>query len=136
MKRKSDAGRIIHKTAADIRPPTNAELARLRSAMNARIDTSDIPPRQIPPRYPLVRSANARIPRKPPSVIRDAILEELGRRGMSRYELWRRARRYCSTLPNSAVYEFLLGQRAISVAYCDAMLKALDLGVKSLRKSA
>jgi hypothetical protein len=54
---------------------------------------------------------------------------------MTRYELWKRAKKHCRTLPDSAVYEFLLGQRAIGVDYCEALLKALDLEVRRARKS-
>ncbi|MGH7179560.1 MAG: hypothetical protein ACREJC_19450, partial [Tepidisphaeraceae bacterium] len=127
------------RTSAGTHPKSDhrrRELGRLRAAMNGAIDTSDVPAQRIPGRYPLVRDSRGRIPRKPPSVIRDAILNELAGRGMSRYQLWKLARRYCPTLPNSAVYELLLGTRAISVVYCEALLRALGLGVAPLRKSA
>jgi hypothetical protein len=137
MKLKSNEGRIVRKTADEIMASrSEADLARLRAAMNGPIDTSDIPEQKWPPRYPLVRDAKGRIPRKPPSQIRDAILAELGRRKMTRYELWKRARKHCRTLPDSAVYEFLLGQRAIGVDYCEALLKALNLGITRMRRSA
>jgi hypothetical protein len=136
MKLKSHKDRIVRMTADEIRPPTARELARLRAAMNGPIDTSDIPEQKIPGRYPLIRDAQGRIPKKPPSAIRDAILHQLGRRKMTRYELWKRAHEHCPTLPNSAVYEFLLGQRAISVDYCEALLKALDLTITPRRRSA
>jgi hypothetical protein len=136
MKLKSTNDNIVRKTAADIKRPTRGELARLRKAMRSPIDTSDIPERTGIERYPLVRDPHGRIPRKPPSLIRDAILAELGRRKLTRYALWKLARRHCSTLPNSAVYEFLLGRRAISIDYCEALFRALDLGVEPLRKSA
>jgi len=75
------------------------------------------------------RDSSGRLPRKTVSPIREAVLNELGRRDITRYQL-------CKTLPESAVYEFLRGQRAISVDYCEALLKALDLGVRPLRTSA
>jgi hypothetical protein len=136
MKPRLKKSRIVRRTAADIKPPTPKELARLRRAMNGPIDTSDIPEQVLPGRYPVIRDDRGRIPTKPRSLIREAILGELGRRKMTRYELWKRARQHCSTLPNSAVYEFLLGRRAISIDYCEAMLKALNLGVTCLRRSA
>jgi hypothetical protein len=82
------------------------------------------------------RNKAGQLPHKPPSPIRDALLNELGRREMTRYQLWKRAREHCKTLSESAVYEFLRGQRAISIHYCEAMLKAMDMGVKPLRTSA
>jgi hypothetical protein len=82
------------------------------------------------------RDVAGRLPPKLPSPIRDALLSELGRRDMTRYQLWKLARQHCGTLSESAVYEFLRGQRSISVSYCEAMLKALDLGVMPLRTSA
>src|SRR5205085_6555837 len=97
------------------------DLARLARAM-ARADADD---EGLPPKSRRVkRDALGRLPRKPPSPIRDALLHELGRRGITRYQLWKLAREHCAVLPESAVYEFLRGQRAINVNYCDAMLKA------------
>jgi hypothetical protein len=137
MRLKSRSGTIIRKTADEIMAGrTPADIERLRAAMNGPIDTSEIPERLGPARYPLIRDAKGNIPKKPPSAIRDAILRELGRRKMTRYELWKRAKKHCRTLPDSAVYEFLLGQRAIGVDYCEALLKALDLEVRRARKSA
>jgi hypothetical protein len=136
MSAKLKDAKIVRKTIADISAPSAPDLARLRKAMAGPVDTSEIAARQIPPQYPLVRDARGQVPKKRPNLIRDAILAELGRRKMTRYELWKRANQHCARLPNSAVYEFLLGRRAISVDYCDAMLRALGLGVAPLRESA
>jgi hypothetical protein len=136
MKLKSRDDLIVRKTLADIKPPTPRELAELRRAMNGPIDTSEIPERTLPVRHPVVRAGDGRIAGKPPSAIREAILHELGRRKMTRYALWKRARAFCPTLPDSAVYEFLLGRRMIGVVYCEALFEALGLGVRRVRKSA
>jgi hypothetical protein len=48
---------------------------------------------------------------------------------MSRRQLWREARKYCATLPESAVYEFLAGTRQIGLAYIEALLEAMNLKV-------
>jgi hypothetical protein len=48
---------------------------------------------------------------------------------ISRNDLWKAARKKCPSLPESAVYEFLRGQRQIGVAYIDALLLALGLVV-------
>ena len=136
MKAKSKEDKIIRKTLADIKAPSPKELARVRKAMANSVDTAEIPSQIFPARYPLIRDSLGRIPKKPRSAIRDAILAELGRRNMTRYQLWKLANEHCPKLPNSAVYEFLLGKRAISVDYCEALLNALDLGIARLRQSA
>src|SRR5512135_2617295 len=90
---------------------TEGGLARLRSAMEGEIDTAEIPEAKGAPSR-VRRDASGRIEtRKRPSLIREAILKELGRRQMTRYELWKAAREHCATLPQSAVHEYLRGQR-------------------------
>jgi hypothetical protein len=49
---------------------------------------------------------------------------------MTRYQLWKRAREVCDTLPESAVYEFLRGDREIGVRYIEALLAAAGLTVQ------
>jgi hypothetical protein len=61
--------------------------------------------------------------------IRQAVVREMNRREWTSYALWKRARRTCPTLPQSAVYEFLAGLRAIGLEYVEAILAALDLQV-------
>lgn len=82
----------------------------------------------------LPRDANGRIIKSPPSRIRSAILQQLGRRQMTRYELWKIARRNCPTLTQSAVYEFLRGFRQLGLGYIEALLLALDLDVTAMRR--
>src|SRR5688572_27612638 len=59
--------------------------------------------------------------------IRLAVMQEMNRRAWTSYELWKRARRACRTLPQSAIYEFISGTRAIGLEYVEAILNALDL---------
>ena len=131
MPSKSSGG-IVRKTADQLPPTTPADLNRLRRAMErseARIDHDKGP--KLGSR-PIRRDANGRIVKLPPSRIRSAILDELGRREMTRYKLWRIARQNCPTLPQSAVYEFLRGFRQIGLGYVEALLVALDLNVVAM----
>src|SRR5688572_28272587 len=122
--------RVVRKSAGAIPPSTPRDLERLRRLMESEIDTSDIPERQ--PR----RAARARrTPQGKPvppfdSAIRDAIRRELGRRQVTRVGLCKRARVHCPTLPASAVYEFLRGERQIGLEYVEALLAAVDLEVR------
>ena len=105
MPSKSSGG-IVRKTADQLPPTTPADLDRLRRAMersDARIDRDKGP--KLGSR-PIRRDANGHIVKPPPSRIRSAILDELGRREITRYKLWRIVRENCPTLPQSAVYEF------------------------------
>ncbi len=60
MPRKSPAGKMVRKSAGDILPATEADLDRLRAAMQGKIDTSDIAERQSFQR--LRRDAGGRLP--------------------------------------------------------------------------
>jgi len=104
--------------------------------MERDIDTSDIPERR-PGRVMRARRSPDGRPIVPPrSAIRDAILRELGRRQITRYELWKRARVYGPTLSESAVYEFLRGERQIGLEYVEALLAAVGLKVRRRDKPA
>ena len=46
---------------------------------------------------------------------------------MTRYRLWKAAQAICPKLPQSAVYEFLRGQRDIGVQYAEALTRAAGL---------
>jgi hypothetical protein len=97
--------------------------------MAGPVDTSELPEHssraaRVPP---VRRTAAAPAPR---SAIRDAILAALGRREITRYALWKAARRHCATIPESAVYEFLRGTRQIELPYIEALLRAVDLVVR------
>ena len=128
MSSKSNGG-IVRKTDDALPATTRADLDRLRNAM-ARSDsetTTGEGPK--PGSNPLRRDADGRIIKPSPSRIRTAILEELGKRRMTRYKLWKAAREHCPTLTQSAVYEFLRGFRQLGLSYVEAMLAALNLDV-------
>jgi hypothetical protein len=83
----------------------------------------------LDPSKRLQRDSSGRIPPKPKSLIRDAVLEELGRRHITRYQLWQLAHQHCAGLSQSAVYEFLRGQRQLGLEYVEALLSALNLSI-------
>jgi hypothetical protein len=118
---------MIRKAADDLSPPSQADLRRLRQAMEGPIDLSDIP--ESPPGRRKKRTLNSK---DRPSIIRHAILVEMRRRGMTRYQLWKAAQPHCGTLSESAVYEFLRGQRQIGLAYVEAMMVAMSLQITAL----
>ena len=62
--------------------------------------------------------------------IRGAIIREMQQQGLTRYQLWKKARILCPKLPSSAVYEYLDGRRQAGGVYIEAMLNALGLEVK------
>ena len=137
MPSRSAAGKLVRRSAAEIPAPTAADLSRLRAGRDGPVDTSDIPEAKGPVRR-VQRDAEGRLPQGQESPIRRAILAELERRQMTRYQLWREARAYCATLPQSAVYEYLRGQRAIGLPYAEALLQGLGLVVgppKTSRRS-
>jgi hypothetical protein len=142
MKRKPPAAkpkrrpRMVRKSESEIASPTARDLERLRGAMQRDIDTSDIPELQ-PGRAARARRTAAGKPIVPPeSAIRDAIRRELDRRQITRYELWKRAHAHCPTLPESAVYEFLRGERQIGLEYVEALLTAANLEVRRRDETA
>ena len=100
-----------------------SELRRLADRSDGQVDTSDIPP-QDPADGRWVRGGH-RV-----GGIRGAIILEMQHRGLTRYQLWKLAKEHCSTLPNSAVYEYLDGRRQVGGSYIEAMLEALGLEVR------
>jgi hypothetical protein len=100
-----------------------AELKRLAQRPDGEVDTSDIR-EQDPAGGRWVRGGH-RV-----GGIRGAIILEMGRRRLTRYQLWKLARAHCPTLPNSAVYEYLDGRRQVGGDYIEAMLGALHLEVR------
>src|SRR6185437_10040194 len=96
----------VTRTAAEIPAATPADLARLRATMRSPVDASEIPEHTTAPEvFKLDAPGNGGI--------RAAVLAEIGRQGLSRYRLWKAARVHSKTLPESAVYEFLRGERSI-----------------------
>jgi hypothetical protein len=128
MPKRSATGKLVRRSVKDIPAPTAEDLSRLRAGMDGPIDTSDIPEAKGPFRR-IERDATGRLPQRRDSPIRRAILAELERRQMTRYQLWKEARAFCGTLPQSAVYEYLRGRREIGLPYAEALLQALGLGV-------
>jgi hypothetical protein len=128
MNRKSREQHTVRKSARRIHRSTPAELTRLARQMVEPVDTSDLPERAGPCNR-VARDAKGRIVKPQESPLRAAILAEMERRGISGHRLWKEARAYCDTIPESAVYEFLSGKRQIGLAYLDAMLEAMDLTV-------
>jgi hypothetical protein len=100
-----------------------AELKRLAQRPDREMDTSDIPEQD---------QADGRWVRGGHRVggVRGAIILEMGRRRLTRYQLWKLARARCPTLPNSAVYEYLDGRRQVGGDYIEALLGALHLEVR------
>lgn len=129
MSRKSLKQHTVRKSAKKIRRSSPSELARLADKIDEPVDTSDLPER-VGPCERVVRDAQGRIVRPRESPLRAAILEEVKRRGISGHRLWKEARAFCDTIPESAVYEFLSGKRQLGLAYLDAILEALDLTVQ------
>ena len=121
---------LVRRSAAKIPDSTLEELARLETAMARRIDTSDIPEtKKLGPR--LKRDASGRLQKRPLSPIRKAILSALGHRQMTRYRLWQKAKAQCPTLSQSAVYEYLRGERDIGVTYVEALMAASGVKVSA-----
>jgi hypothetical protein len=137
MSRKSKPD-FVRKTVGELPSASPSDLRRLRRAMKSHrgraLDEGLPQPGQWLRPRPSGRTAS-----KPPSMLREAILSELGRRQMTRYQLFKAARKHCATISESAVYEFLRGQRQVSAEYVDAMLLAAGLSItpaRPARKSA
>jgi hypothetical protein len=132
MSTNSTPGDFVRRQASDRLRATPEDLARLRAGAQGPIDTSDIP-ESTGPINRVVRDPDGRLPQPIPSLrespIRRAILDQLERRQMTRYQLWQTAKEYCPSLPSSAVYEYLRGQREIGTPYAEALMKAVGLVV-------
>lgn len=118
--------KVVRRTARTLPTQTDrrmAELRRLVDRADSEIGASDVPV-QDPSDGRWVRGGH-RV-----GGIRGAIILEMGRRGLTRYQLWKLAREHCPTLPNSAVYEYLDGRRQVGGSYIEAMLEALSLVIR------
>jgi hypothetical protein len=126
---------LVNKSADEVPRATHNDLNRLRRAM-ARSDSQVRSKRKngsSPIFLPIRRDDNGHIIKNPPSQIRSAILGELDRRQMTRYQLWKLASEICPTLTQSAVYEFLRGFRQLGLEYIESLLAALKLRVITTR---
>jgi hypothetical protein len=107
---------------------TARDLNRLRQSVRRPVRTDDIP--EVTGTEAMVsRDAAGNLPRRKVGPVRRAILESLDHHGMTRYELWKKARAHCRTLSRSAVYEYLRGARDIGVEYAEALMMAADLEI-------
>jgi hypothetical protein len=127
MRKKLATSKIVRKRLGDIPPTTAADLARLRDAMKCPIDTSEIPERKGALQR-LRRDSTGKLPARK-SAIRDAIIRELEHFNMTPYRLWKEAKTHCPTLSQSAVHEFIKGQRQLELPYAEALMAAVGLGV-------
>jgi hypothetical protein len=130
MPKKSRGDKLIRKTASELEPATAADIARLREAMKRPIDTSEIPENRGG-FHRLKRDEQGRLPERK-SMIREAIKRELELRKMTPYRLWKEAKSHCPTLSQSAVHEFIKGERQLELPYAEALLTAVNLGVTRL----
>jgi hypothetical protein len=135
MPRRSAATDLVRRKAGETPKATPEHLAHLLEAMDGPIDPSEAPEVTGPLRR-VRRDEAGRLVRSPLSPIRRAILGELGRRGMTRYQLWKAARVFCPTLNASAVYEYLRGQRDIGVSYVEALMRAVGVRVTGRKTRA
>jgi hypothetical protein len=127
--------KVVRIGAAEISDPTPGDLARLRKAMARARPTPDAPEvEKIGPRPR--RDADGNLVKRPLSPIRKAILTALGRRQMTRYQLWQKAHAHHPTLSQSAVYEYLRGERDIGVTSAEALMAAAGVRVGPGKPSA
>ena len=124
MPKKSVASRVSRKSAEEIPRATKADLDRLRAAMKADIDTSDILERKRFHR--LKRGENCKLPPRP-SMTRAAVAKQMKRLNLSVAALWKRAHRYYPELTQPAVDEFLQGKRQLELSSVEALLAAVGL---------
>jgi hypothetical protein len=128
MPKRSKVGKMIHSSAGEGHVTTVQDLARLRETMRRPVQTDEIPELKGT-EAPVCRDTSGNLPRRPLGPVRRAILESLDDHGMTRYELWKKARAHSGTLSRSAVYEYLRGVRDIGVEYAEALMMAANLKV-------
>ena len=128
MSKKSPASKIVRKSVGEVPSASRSDLDRLRAAMRSRIDTREIPLRRKFHR--LRRDASGRLPLRK-SMIREAVARQMKHLHLTAYRLWQMARVYCPTLSQSAVHEFLKGQRQLELLSVEALLAAARLQLVS-----
>jgi hypothetical protein len=126
MSKKSVASKVVRKSAGEVPPASTADLDRLHAAMQGCIDTGEIPERRKFHR--LQRDASGRLPPKK-SIIREAVARQMKRLHLTVYRLWQLARVHYPPLSQSAVHEFLKGQRQLELPSVEALLAAVHLRV-------
>jgi hypothetical protein len=123
---KKSAVKVIRKSAAEIPSATAADLDRLRAATQGAIDSKDIRERRQFQR--LRRDLEGRLPPRK-SMIREAVARQMQHLDLTVYRLWQMARRHYPPLSQSAVHEFLKGQRQLELPSVEALLAAVNLRV-------
>lgn len=126
MPKKSVTAKTVRKSATEIPHASAADLDRLRAAMQSPIDTAEIPERRKFQR--LQRDASGKLPPRR-STIRDAVAKEMHGRHLTVYRLWQLARAHYPALSQSAVHEFLKGQRQLELPSIEALLAAVNLQI-------
>lgn len=132
MKKRSPKSDLILIRAEDIPPPTEAQMLRLRRGSVASPNLSDIVEGLIG-RTPEYKTPDSDVLK---SEIRLAIVREMNRRKLSGYGIWKRATPHCKTLPMSAIYEFLRGERQIGTRYLEAIMAALELKLVGTKRGS
>ncbi|HYV38963.1 MAG TPA: hypothetical protein VE988_24980 [Gemmataceae bacterium] len=133
MSKKLAAIKIVRKSAKDIPRASKADLDRLQAAMRGSIDTSEIPERRKFQR--LQRDAVGALPQRK-SMIREAVAQQMQRLHLTVYRLWQMARLHYPPLSQSAVHEFLKGQRQLELPSVEALLIATNLEVARSKSSS
>jgi len=134
-KKSSVEPRAVRRSAGRLPAVRAEDLLRLKRASARAVDTSDLPER---PNAALgARPSAARLlSAERPSLLREAIVKEMARQNLTAYALTKHAKVFCETLSQSAVYEFLKGQRQLEVRYADALLRTLRLQIVPNRARA
>ncbi len=125
-------GKIVRREADQIPATSAQELERMLAIPDEAIDPSDIPERPVE-RQRLIRDPDGRLPKKRRGLIRDSIAAVMVEREMTPYSLWKAAREQCPTISETAVGEFLKGNRSIGLDYLEAMMTALELTITPVR---
>ncbi len=116
--------KISRKVAAEIPRASKADLDRLHAARKCDIDTGEIP--ELAKFQRLNRDDNGNLPPKR-SMIGEAVAQEMERHHLTAYRLWQLARLHYPPLSQSAVHEFLKGQRQLEPPSIEALLAAVKL---------
>ena len=124
---KDSEGRIIRRTAEEIPGTSPEEIARMLAIRDEDIDTSDIP--EMAGGQRLYRDENGRLPRRR-SVVREVVVATMAEREMTNYALWKAAKEHCPTITETAIGQFLKGQRSIGLEYLEAIMAALGLEIR------
>ena len=124
---KDSEGRMIRRTAGELPGTSPEEIARMLAIRDEDIDTSDIP--EMAGGRRLYRDENGRLPGRR-SVVREVVVATMAEREMTNYALWKAAKEHCPTITETAIGQFLKGQRSIGLEYLEAIMAALGLEIR------